>query len=45
MAVPDYQSFMLPLLKMASDGKEHTLAEANDVLARQFGLSQEDIEE
>jgi restriction system protein len=36
MAVPDFQSCMLPLLKLASDGNEHTLAEAVDKLAEEF---------
>jgi len=27
MAVPDYQSLMLSLLKVAADGNEHTLSE------------------
>jgi restriction system protein len=39
MAVPDFQSLMLPLLRMASDGQEHSLAEARDALAEEFHLS------
>jgi len=31
---------MLPVLELASDGKEHTLAEARDVLAERFGLTE-----
>jgi restriction endonuclease Mrr len=27
MTVPDYQSFMLPMLKYAGDDKEHTKGE------------------
>jgi restriction endonuclease Mrr len=30
MAVPDYQSLMLPLLKLAADRNEHTLSEAKE---------------
>jgi hypothetical protein len=30
MTVPDFQSLMLPLLKLAGDGHEHTLSEADD---------------
>lgn len=45
MAVPDFQSLMLPLLQMAADGKEHSLAEARDVLATEFRLSDADQEE
>src|SRR5688572_1684094 len=42
MAVPDFQSLMLPLLKLASDGNEHGLADAIEGLAREFQLSNED---
>jgi restriction system protein len=45
MAVPDFQSLMLPLLKMASDGGEHSLAEAREALAVEFKLSPLDREE
>lgn len=45
MSVPDYQSLMLPLLKLASDDKEHTLAEAIDVLGAQFKLTEEEKRE
>ncbi len=33
---------MLPLLKLASDGQQHALAEALEQMAREFQLSQED---
>lgn len=42
MAVPDSRSFMLPLLRLAADGEEHTLAEARETLAAQLGLSDAD---
>jgi restriction system protein len=45
MAVPDYQSFMLPLLNAVSDGKEYSLGEVVDTLAEQFNLSDEDRNE
>jgi len=45
MAVPDYQSIMLPLLQLAGDGKDHTLREAIDGLAKQFGLTEEERRE
>jgi restriction system protein len=45
MAVPDFQSLMLPLLRVAADGKEHSLAEAREKLADDFKLSHEDREE
>ena len=42
MAVPGYQDFMLPLLKLAADGQEHKITEAIDALASQFGLSEQE---
>jgi len=36
---------MLPLLRVAADGKEHSLAEARDLLAAEFNLSAADREE
>jgi restriction system protein len=40
MSVPDYETFMLPLLQLASDQKEHTLSVAYDTLAAQFNLTE-----
>jgi restriction system protein len=37
MPIPDYQSVMLPLLRVAADGKIHTVRDAIDTLANQFG--------
>jgi restriction system protein len=45
MAIPDYQSLMLPLLKFVKDEKEHSLKEATDALAREFDLSDSDLAE
>lgn len=39
MTVPEYQTFMLPLLKLASDQQEHTLSETYDRLAKEFNIS------
>ena len=39
MALPDFQSTMLPLLQFAGDRQEHSLREAVDSLADHFGLS------
>jgi hypothetical protein len=36
MPMPDYQSVMLPLLKVAADGKEHHIREAINKLADRF---------
>jgi restriction system protein len=45
VAVPDYQSLMLPLLKITSDGKEHGFGEVVDALALQFRLTDDDRKE
>jgi restriction system protein len=45
MAVPNYQSLMLPLLKFAADGSIHTLAQAVDTIADQLKLSEQDRNE
>jgi restriction system protein len=45
MTVPDYQSLMLPLLKFAADGNEHSLGEAIEVLAQQLHLDGQDRKE
>ncbi|OGC78440.1 MAG: restriction endonuclease [candidate division Zixibacteria bacterium RBG_16_50_21] len=42
MAIPDYQSIMLPLLKYVGDEKEHYIREAIEALAKQFGLTPEE---
>lgn len=42
MALPDYQSLMLPLLRFASDGKEHSLRETIDALADTLRLTSEE---
>lgn len=45
MAIPGYQDFMSPLLKIAADGEEHTVADAMDTLAEQVQLSESDRDE
>ncbi len=45
MTVPDFQSIMLPLLKVAGDGQEHSGHEFLEQLAKQFELNDEDINE
>jgi restriction system protein len=39
MAIPDYQSIMLPLLQFARDGEEHSLRETIEALADDFELT------
>lgn len=45
MSIPDYQSIMLPLLRFASDKKEHSIREAIESLADLFKLSEEEKKE
>lgn len=45
MAIPDYQSLMLPLLKLASDSREYSVHEAVDILSQKLNLTQEEKEE
>lgn len=39
MAIPDYQTCMLPFLRFLSDGAEHTLLAAEESLAEHFKLT------
>jgi restriction system protein len=45
MAIPDYQSIMLPLLNFAGDGKEHSLRQTIDALADEFDLTEQERRE
>lgn len=40
MTIPDYQTIMLPLLKIAADRKEHSKHEVVNILANQFHLTE-----
>lgn len=39
MPIPDYQTLMLPLLRLAADGRDHTTGEAVEALAVTFALT------
>lgn len=45
MTIPDYQTVMLPLLRLASDGHEHSARAAIEKLAVQFELSEQERKE
>jgi restriction system protein len=45
MGIPEFQTFMLPVLELAGDGKEHSLAEAREKLAQRFKLTEEERNE
>ena len=42
MAIPDYQTLMLPILKIAGDGQEHRISDVVDQLAHDFQLTEEE---
>ena len=39
MPIPDYQTVMLPLLKLTSDKQEHKISDLVETLAVQFRLT------
>lgn len=45
MTVPDFQSFMLPLLKFTADREEHERSDAADALALHFNSTEADRKE
>jgi restriction endonuclease Mrr len=45
VAIPDYQSLMLPVLKLAGDGREHRMSDVVDTLATQLNLTESEREE
>lgn len=45
VAIPDYQTLMLPVLKLAADGAEHKFSHAVELLAEEFSLSTEERNE
>lgn len=45
MAVPDYQTIMLPLLRRLADGKVSSLKDLVGVLAAEFDLTEKDLNE
>ena len=40
MAIPDYQTCMLPFLRLLGDGQEHALRDAEEALAANFKLTE-----
>lgn len=45
MAIPDFQTIMLPLLRYAADSKIHHIHDAVTYLAKEFNLSEEELSE
>jgi restriction system protein len=42
MAIPDYETLMLPVLKIAGDGQEHRIRDVYDQLVRDFKLTEDE---
>lgn len=42
MAIPDFQTVMLPLLRHLEDGRERSNQETLEALAQHFGLTEQD---
>ena len=45
MPIPDYQTLMLPVLRLASDQHEHKFSDSVQLLAAEFSLSDEEMNE
>lgn len=45
MPIPDYQSAMLPVLRLAADGNDHTLGEATEAVAIEFKVAEQERNE
>jgi restriction system protein len=43
VAIPEYQAYMLPLLKRLAAGKEHKFSELVDELGSEFKLTDEEL--
>ncbi len=43
MPIPDFQTIMLPLLRLAGDHAEHSLRQTREVLAQHFALTPEEL--
>ncbi len=45
MAIPDFQSIMMPFLKTIVDGREYTMPETRQLLAEHFNLTKDELSE
>jgi len=45
VAIPDYQSLMLPVLKVAGDGRKYRMSDVVDALAIQLKITDAEREE
>lgn len=45
MSIPDYQTIMLPLLKISKEHSQIDLRSATDIISNQFSLTKEEREQ
>ncbi len=45
MPIPDFQTIMLPLLRVMADGQEHSIRDMVSCLAKEFELTEEELSE
>src|SRR5881396_1951123 len=45
MTIPSYDKFMLPILKVAGDGREHTMEEIYETMAKQFSITEAELDQ
>src|SRR4051812_12205787 len=43
MAIPDFQSFFVPVLRQTADGADHSMAELRDGIATDLNLTPEEL--
>jgi len=43
VAIPDYETIMLPFLKLFEDRKEHSFCEVGTILAKEFQMTEEEL--
>jgi len=43
MSIPDFQTIMLPLLRLYADREEHSIHECNEILQDEFKLTEEEM--
>ena len=41
--IPNYQQLMKPILQVLADGKEHALVEISEQIAKDFGLTEDQL--
>jgi len=45
MAIPDFQSFFVPVLRASADGTEHSSSEIREKVAAELALTPDDLDQ